>query len=87
MSTMRRCVSLRCRLPLAMLVLAFMAVAFAPAAWSQTQQQPADQKSQQTVQPPPAAGGPAADSGVIALPKKEPSAEAPAPPRSPAPGV
>lgn len=85
MSTMRRCVSLRCRLPLAMLVLAFMAVAFAPAAWSQTQQQPADQKSQQTVQPPPAAGGPAADSGVIALPKKEPSAEAPAPPAPPRP--
>ena len=78
----RRFVSFQRRLPLAVLALFVMAVALTPVGRSQAQQ-PANPQSQQTVQTPPASGGPSGDSGVIALPKKAPAdvAPVPAPPR------
>jgi VWFA-related protein len=85
MSTLR--LSVPRRFPLAVLLLVLVALLAAPLSRAQTQSQPAAQQTPAGQQPPdqatPESGGPGADSGVIALPKKK---EAPveAPPPAPA---
>jgi VWFA-related protein len=89
------------RTALPFLGFAVLAVASLGHAWSQTpnsqnqiQQQPAQQPQQQPQQPvqpdqnaAPDAGGPGADNGVIAIPKKAPVDEPPTAPAPPAPTV
>jgi VWFA-related protein len=73
------------RLPLALASLAFFALSAVPLGRAQSQSQPADQQTQQPAQAAPAAGGPDADTGAIAIPKKETPDEAPLPPAPPRP--
>ena len=88
MSTMRLYLSPRRRLSVALLCLTLTAMASAPLSQAQSQpQQPQPQQPQQPDQTAPEAGGPAGDTGAIALPKKkDKSAEAP-PPAPAAPPV
>ncbi len=81
----------RCRFSLAVLFAAAFAFAAAPV-WrahgqtTQDQSQPAGQQTQQPAPATPAAGGPGADSGAIAIPKKNPEdVTPPAPPAPPRP--
>jgi VWFA-related protein len=85
MSTLRLSNSVPRRLPLAILSIVFAALAIAPL--SQAQTQPAGQQPQQPDQATPDAGGPGADSGVIALPKKKEAPEEAPPPAPAAPKI
>ena len=76
-----RSVSIARRLSFAMLLLALAVLAAAPK--SRAQSQPAGQQPQQPDQTAPASGGPAGDTGVIAVPKKKEAPEE-APPPAPA---
>ena len=85
MSTPRRSVSIARRLPLAMVFFALAALAMFSMTQTraQAQSQPAGQKTQQPDQATPDAGGPGADTGVIAVPRKKDAPED-APPPAPA---
>lgn len=88
MSTQHPMVLRSLRFPLALAAALFTALTAAPLLMGQTPapaQQPQQQQQPQPDQPAPDAGGPAADTGVIAIPKKkEPSpAAAPAAPAEP----
>jgi VWFA-related protein len=75
---------------LPLLGLAVFALAPLGQAWSQTPappQQPTQQPAQPDQTAAPDAGGPAADNGVIAIPKKAPTDEPPPPPAPAAPKV
>jgi VWFA-related protein len=65
---------------LAMLMLALTAIAPAAVILAQTPASPSSQQPQQSVQAAPDSGGPSADTGVIALPKKKDSSDNAAPP-------
>jgi VWFA-related protein len=71
------------RLALALLLLSFAALGSAPLVRAQSQPQPPQQPDQAT----PDSGGPAADSGVIALPKKKEATEEAPPPAPAAPKI
>lgn len=73
------------RLPHAMLFVAVAALAISPLAQAQAQQQPANPQTQQPDQATPASGGPAGDSGVIAVPRKKNAPEDVPPPAPAAP--
>jgi VWFA-related protein len=88
----RRCVFASRRFALAGLLVLVLAIAAAPLSRAQTAPQPQSQPQQpQPAQPPdqasPDAGGPAGDSGVIALPKKKDAPEDAPPPAPVAPKV
>jgi VWFA-related protein len=83
MSTLRRSLPFARRLPLAMLFLAMAALAINPLVRAQSQ--PAPQQPQQPDQTAPEAGGPAGDTGVIAVPKKKEAPEDVPPPAPAAP--
>jgi VWFA-related protein len=83
MSTPRRTATSARRLPLAMLFLAVAALAIDPLA--QAQSQPANPQTQQPDQTAPASGGPAGDTGVIAVPRKKDVPEDVPPPAPAAP--
>jgi VWFA-related protein len=87
MSTPRRSASVARRLPLAMLFLAVAALAINPLIRAQSQPQPAPQQPQQPDQTAPDAGGPAGDTGVIAVPKKKDAPEEAPPPAPAAPKI
>jgi VWFA-related protein len=84
MSTSRRSVSIARRLPLVMLFFAVTALAISPLAQSQSQSQPATPQTQKPDQATPDSGGPAGDTGVIAVPKKKDVPEEAPPPPAPA---
>ena len=73
MPTPRTFASVPRRAPVVLLFLVFLALAVAPLSAAQTQPQPQSQtqQPQQPDQAAPDSGGPGADSGVIALPKKK----------------
>jgi VWFA-related protein len=75
------------RCSLVLLFAAFMVLAAAPTSHAQSQTQPAGQQTQPPDQSAPDAGGPGADSGVIALPKKKDTTEEAPPPAPAAPKV
>jgi len=84
MFRVRMSVSAFRRLGFAMLALAMVALASMPVSLAQSQSpppppQPTPQQQQDQDQANPAAGGPAADPGAIALPKKKDTEEAPPP--------
>ena len=89
MSTPRQIVSLAHHLRFAMFVaVAALAVNPITLARAQSQNQSGGQQTQQPDQASPDSGGPGGDTGVIAVPKKNPSEEPPpAPPAPPAPKV
>jgi VWFA-related protein len=68
-----------------MLFVAVAALAISPLAQAQAQQQPANPQTQQPDQATPASGGPAGDSGVIAVPRKKNAPEDVPPPAPAAP--
>src|ERR1035441_2149579 len=80
-----RSVSIARRLSFAMLLLALPVLAAAPK--SRAQSQPAGQQPQQPDQTAPASGGPAGDTGVIAVPKKKEAPEEAPPPAPVAPKI
>ncbi len=84
MSTERPTVSVSLRFPLAVLILLLAALAAVPASWAQN---PSSTAPQQPDQIAPDAGGPSADSGVIALPKKKENTEDVPPPAPVAPKI
>ncbi len=87
MSTMRLSFSAVRRLSFPLLILAWAALAYASLSRAQTPAPPQSQQQPQSQpdQAAPDAGGPAADSGAIALPKKKASSEEPPPPAPAAP--
>jgi hypothetical protein len=80
MSTPSQIVPISRRIPLAMLLVAVAALAISPLAQAQ---QPTTPPAQQPDQAAPASGGPAGDTGVIAVPRKK-NAPEDAPPPAPA---
>ena len=67
-----------------MLFVALAALAVNPLAYAQSQTKPATQQTPPPDQATPDAGGPGADSGVIAVPKKKDAPDEPPPPPAPA---
>jgi VWFA-related protein len=86
MSTLRPSNFAPRRIPLAMLVFAFAALVAVPFSRAQSQPQP-QPSGQQPDQAAPEAGGPGADSGAIALPKKKDKPDDTPPPAPVAPKV
>ena len=87
MPTLRRSVSFAHRLPPAMLFLALAALAVNPLAQAQSQTKPTTQQTPPADQATPDAGGPGADTGAIAVPKKKDAPEEAPPPAPAAPKV
>jgi len=85
MSTMRQTVSAPFRISLAILFLSLLALAAAPRGRAQNAPQPP--QPQQPDQTAPDAGGPGADSGVIALPRKKDKPDDAPPPAPAAPKI
>jgi VWFA-related protein len=85
MSLLRRSISFAHSLPIAWLLLAVALLAMNPLA--QAQSQPPSQPAQQPDQNAPDAGGPAGDSGVIAVPRKKDVPEDTPPPAPAAPKI
>lgn len=88
MSTLRIPSFARRRIPLGSLLVAFAFVMIAPPSRPQSQSQSTDAQQQSQQEPSqvgPAAGGPDANSGAIAIPKKKPSDVETAPPAPPPP--
>jgi VWFA-related protein len=83
MFTPRRSVSIARCLPLAMLCFVVAVLAINPLAQVHAQSQPPSPQTQKPDQPTPDAGGPAGDTGVIAVPRKKDVPEE-APPPAPA---
>jgi VWFA-related protein len=71
------------RVPPAGLLLLVLALAVAPLGRAQSTPQPQPQTAQQPDQAAPDSGGPGADSGVIAIPKKREAPDVPPPPPAP----
>jgi VWFA-related protein len=87
MSTMRPSVSANRRFYPALLLLALLASAVVPFCRAQAPATPAPQQPQQPDQATPDSGGPGADTGVIALPKKKEKADDAPPPAPAAPKI
>jgi VWFA-related protein len=87
MSTMRPSVSANRRFYPALLLLALLASAVVPFCRAQAPATPAPQQPQQPDQATPDSGGPGADTGVIALPKKKENADDAPPPAPAAPKI
>ena len=87
MSTLRPSVSANRRFYPALLLLALLASAVVPFCRAQAPATPAPQQPQQPDQATPDSGGPGADTGVIALPKKKEKADDAPPPAPAAPKI
>lgn len=83
MSTPRRIVSLARRFRFALLIVAMAVLVANPLGQVRAQNQSGTQPTQQPDQASPDSGGPGGDTGVIAVPKKNPSEEPPPAPAAP----